>query len=130
MRILSRPSFPFVPSTMTDPRENLSEAEAMRLWQKAAQLQAEEAPLAEARAADEAILALWAEGDHAAVIDGYDEYRQFAPEAFFAHYLMLVGALGGRACTAPGVRYSDYEASAGTGQVHVWFPRPQAGWTA
>ena len=83
----------------------------------------------EARAADEAILARWAEGDHASVIDGYDEYRQFSPEAFFGHYLMLVGALGGRACTAPGVPYSAYEASAGTGQVHVWFDRPDAGWT-
>jgi hypothetical protein len=43
---------------MSDPRENLSEAEAMRLWQKAAQLQAEAARLAEARAADEAGIAL------------------------------------------------------------------------
>jgi 3,4-dihydroxyphenylacetate 2,3-dioxygenase len=84
----------------------------------------------EARAADEAVLARWAEGDHAAVIDGYDDYRPFAPEAFFGHYLMLVGALGGRACTAPGVRFSDYEASAGTGQVHDWFERPAGGWTA
>jgi 3,4-dihydroxyphenylacetate 2,3-dioxygenase len=84
----------------------------------------------EARAADEAILARWAEGDHAAVIDGYDDYRRHAPEAFFGHYLTLVGALGGRACVAPGVAYSDYEASAGTGQVHVWFARPTGGWTA
>ncbi len=83
----------------------------------------------EARAADGAILTHWAAGDHASVIDGYEGYRQFAPEAFFGHYLMLVGALGGRACTAPGIPYSDYEASAGTGQVHVWFPRPEAGWT-
>jgi aromatic ring-opening dioxygenase catalytic subunit (LigB family) len=84
----------------------------------------------EARAADGAVLAHWAEGDHAAVVDGYDDYRQFAPEAFFGHYLMLVGALGGRSCTAPGTRFSDYEASAGTGQVHVWFPKPESGWTA
>lgn len=83
----------------------------------------------EARQADERILDLWAEGDHAAVIDGYDHYRQFSPEARFGHYLMLVGALGGRDCVAPGTRYSDYEASAGTGQVHVWFPRPATGWT-
>jgi len=83
----------------------------------------------EARAADEAVLAHWAAGDHAAVIDGYEDYRQYAPEAFFGHYLTLVGAIGGRACRAPGVRFSDYEASAGTGQVHVWFERPEAGWT-
>jgi hypothetical protein len=84
----------------------------------------------EARAADEAILARWDEGDHAAVIDGYDDFRPFAPEARFGHYLTLVGAIGGRDCRAPGVRYSDYEASAGTGQVHVWFDRPDTGWTA
>jgi 3,4-dihydroxyphenylacetate 2,3-dioxygenase len=84
----------------------------------------------EARAADEAILERWEAGDHAAVIDGYDDYTRFAPEAFFGHYLMLAGAIGGRDCTAPGVRYSDYEASAGTGQVHMWFERPPGGWTA
>jgi aromatic ring-opening dioxygenase catalytic subunit (LigB family) len=84
----------------------------------------------EARAADEAVLASWAAGDHAAVIDGYEDYRQFGPEARFGHYLTVVGALGGRRCRAPGVRFSDYEASAGTGQVHVWFERPEGGWTA
>ena len=51
------------------------------------------------------------------------------PEAMFGHYLMMVGAIGGRDCTAPGVLYSDYENSIGTGQVHVWFARPAAGWT-
>jgi 3,4-dihydroxyphenylacetate 2,3-dioxygenase len=83
----------------------------------------------EARAADEAILDRWTVGDHAAVIEGYDEYRRHAPEAFFGHYLMMVGALGGRACHAPGVPYSAYEASAGTGQIHVWFDRPADGWS-
>ncbi|MDP2957251.1 MAG: hypothetical protein Q8N53_12580 [Longimicrobiales bacterium] len=39
---------------MTDDRETLSEAEALRLWQKAAELQAEAARRAEARAAGEA----------------------------------------------------------------------------
>ena len=42
---------------------------------------------------------------------------------------MMVGALGGAGCRAPGVRYSDYESAAGTGQVHMWFERPDAGWT-
>jgi hypothetical protein len=27
------------------------------------------------------------------------------------------------------LRFSEYEASVGTGQVHVWFERPLAGWT-
>jgi len=36
----------------------------------------------------------------------------------------MVGALGGSACTAPGVKYSAYESAAGTGQVHLWFDPP------
>jgi 3,4-dihydroxyphenylacetate 2,3-dioxygenase len=75
----------------------------------------------EARAADEAVLAAWARGDHAAVIDGWADYRRHSPEGFFGHYLMMVGALGGAACTVVGRPYSAYESSAGTGQVHVWF---------
>lgn len=83
----------------------------------------------EARAADEHLLALLQAGDHADVLDFVPEFSQHAPEAFFAHYLMMVGALGGADCTAPGVLFSDYESAAGTGQVHVWFERPLAGWT-
>lgn len=79
----------------------------------------------EARAADEHVLELLEAGDHAAVIDGWPQYRGFSPEGFFAHYLIMVGALGGRACTVPGTRYSAYESAAGTGQVHIWFdPSP------
>jgi aromatic ring-opening dioxygenase catalytic subunit (LigB family) len=79
----------------------------------------------EARAADEHGLDLLEAGDHAAVIDGWPQYRGFSPEGFFAHYLIMVGALGGRACTAPGTRFSAYESAAGTGQVHIWFdPSP------
>ncbi len=75
----------------------------------------------EARAMDERILELWSQGNHAAVIDLYPEYRQFAPEGFFGHYLMMIGALGGQQCTARGKQTSEYENAAGTGQVHVWF---------
>lgn len=81
---------------------------------------------AEARAADEHVIKLLEAGDHAGVIDYYPEYRPFFPEGFFGHYLMMAGALGGRACTTPGTRYSDYESSAGTGQVHIWFDGPFA----
>lgn len=84
----------------------------------------------EARAADERRLGWMEAGDHAAVIDAMDDYRQYKPEGFFGHYLMLIGALGGRNCRAPGRRFSDYENATGTGQVHVWFDRPPAGWAA
>ena len=84
----------------------------------------------EARAADETIIARREAGAHAAVIDGYSEFRAHAPEGLFGHYLMMVGALGGRDCRAPGIAYSDYEAAAGTGQIHMWFERPDSGWTA
>lgn len=81
---------------------------------------------AEARDIDARILDLWAEGNHAAVIDMYDEYRPFKPEGFFGHYLMTVGALGAHNCRAKGSRMSDYENAFGTGQVHVWFNLEQA----
>ena len=71
------------------------------------------------------ILELWERGDHAAVLDLYPEYqRAFHPEGRFAHYLMALGALGGRACRVPGERLSEYENAVGTGQVHVLF-RPE-----
>lgn len=84
----------------------------------------------EAREADEHVLELLGDGDHRGVIDWMPEYKRFAPEGRFGHYLIMVGALGGAACTAAGERFSDYEASVGTGQVHVWFERPDGGWTA
>jgi len=84
----------------------------------------------EARAADEQRLDWWRNGDHASVIDAMDDYRQHKPEGMFAHYLMMVSAVGGRQCRAIGEQYSEYESSAGTGQVHVWFERPEQGWAA
>jgi hypothetical protein len=68
-------------------------------------------------------------GEHAAVIDGWSDYRRFSPEGFFAHYLMMVGAIGGRSCTARGEMYSEYESAGGTGQAHVWFEPSNSGWT-
>lgn len=75
----------------------------------------------EARAFDEAILDRWTRGEHAAVIDAGPSYEPFKPEGRFGHYLIMAGALGGRAWTAPGIQLSDYENAFGTGQVHVWF---------
>jgi len=84
----------------------------------------------EAREADEKVIRWWEQGDHRRVIDYQPEYRRHAPEGFFGHYLMMVGAIGGSACSAAGLRYSEYESAGGTGQVHMWFERPAGGWTA
>jgi 3,4-dihydroxyphenylacetate 2,3-dioxygenase len=80
--------------------------------------------------ADMQVLEQLRAGDHAAVIQGMPSYRKAYPEGHFGHYLMLAAALGGEACRAPGELFSEYEASVGTGQVHVWFERPAGGWDA
>lgn len=74
-----------------------------------------------ARLFDKRILELWAAGDHRGVIELYPEYSALSPEGFFAHYLMMVGAIGGLECKARGVTVSEYENAVGTGQAHVWF---------
>ncbi len=83
----------------------------------------------EARAADEQRIQWMLDGDHAALVDGMDDYRQHAPEGRFGHVLMMQAAVGGRHCIATGEQLSDYENATGTGQVHVWFDRPAEGWT-
>ena len=75
----------------------------------------------EARAADRHVIECWERGDHAAVCAFYPAYRAHAPEGRFAHYLMLLGAIGGRSCRARGERLSAYENAIGTGQVHMVF---------
>lgn len=82
----------------------------------------------EAREADYERLGWWREGRHDRVIDTMDDFRRHKPEAMFAHYLIMVAALGGRDCKAIGRQFSDYENATGTGQVHVWFDRPDSGW--
>jgi len=82
----------------------------------------------EACAADQQRIKWWQSGDHAAVIDSMDDYRVHKPEGFFGHYLMMISALGARACTATGRLFGEYENATGTGQVHVWFDKPEAGW--
>jgi len=83
----------------------------------------------EARAADLERVAWLQAGEHGKVVDSMPEFLRFHPEAMFGHYLMMVGAVGGRDCTAPGVPYSEYENAIGTCQIHLWFDRPTAGWT-
>lgn len=85
---------------------------------------------AEAREADYERLDWFAQGNHAAVIDTMDEYRKHRPEGGFGHYLMMAAAIGGRDCAAKGRLFSEYENSVGTSQVHVWFDKPEGGWTA
>ena len=84
----------------------------------------------QARAADEERIEWMLAGDHAKVIDRMPEYHPHAPEGGFGHYLAMAAAIGGRDCRAPGELFSDYENATGTGQVHVWFERPEGGWTA
>lgn len=75
----------------------------------------------EAAAADREMIALLKEGNHAAVFDFLPQFKSYAPEGYFGHYLIMVGALGGASCEAQGVQFGEYEAVAGTGQAHLWF---------
>ncbi|MFM9039845.1 MAG: hypothetical protein ACKOQV_08015, partial [Betaproteobacteria bacterium] len=50
-----------------------------------------------------------------------EDYRQRPWEAFGAHYLQMLGALGGAACRAKGEALSAYENARGTGNIHMWF---------
>ena len=75
----------------------------------------------EACAADRHVIDLLKNGDHAAVLDFMPEFAQHAPEGYFGHYLTMLGAIGGKDCTAKGVQFGNYEAVAGTGQTHLWF---------
>ena len=83
-----------------------------------------------ARAADYERLDWFTTGDHARVLETMPAFHKVRPEGMFGHWLLTIGAIGEEACTAPGVLYSEYENSIGTGQVHVWFPRPEAGFPA
>ncbi len=83
----------------------------------------------EARAADLERIEWFKAGNHAAVIDGMPDFMPHKPEGRFGHYLMMVGALGGHDCIAKGEQFSDYENAVGTSQVHVWFDKPDNGWT-
>ncbi len=81
----------------------------------------------EAYAADLERIEWFTQGDHRRVLDTMPDFMRFRPEAMFAHYLMLAGALGESDLTAPGRQYGEYENSLGTGQVHLWFDRPEGG---
>ena len=73
------------------------------------------------RALDQEILALWKEGRHDIVLDRFPELEAAKYEGHGAHYVQMMGALGGKSCRAKGTQLSEYENAAGTGNVHVWF---------
>jgi 3,4-dihydroxyphenylacetate 2,3-dioxygenase len=74
-------------------------------------------------------VAWFAEGRHDLVLETMPEFLTVRPEGMFAHYLMMAAALGEQEFSAPGVPYSDYENAIGTSQIHIWFDRPDHGWT-
>jgi len=73
------------------------------------------------------VLEWFKDGNHAAVLKDFNNFKKYKPEAGFYHYLAMVGAVGEEAWTSKGELYSEYENSIGTGQVHVWFPSPEGG---
>lgn len=76
----------------------------------------------EAVRSDKQALELMAQGRHDQILDRWDEdYRRQPWEAFGAHYLQMLGAMGGRDCRARGEALSAYENARGTGNIHVWF---------
>lgn len=73
-------------------------------------------------ASDKQAIALFEQGRHDQILARWDdEYRRLPWEAFGAHYLQMVGAMGGAACTARGEPLSAYENARGTGNIHIWF---------
>ena len=81
-------------------------------------------------ASDKGAIERFRQGRHAELIEHWDEdYRKLPWEAFGAHYLQMVGAMGGRDCQARGEPLSAYENARGTGNIHIWFdtaPQPRA----
>ncbi len=77
---------------------------------------------------DKGAIALMQQGRHDQILARWDEeYRRKPWEAFGAHYLQMVGAMGGADCRARGEPLSAYENARGTGNIHVWFdPETQA----
>lgn len=76
---------------------------------------------------DKKVMAWFEEGNHAAVLEDFDNFKQFKPEAGFFHYLAMAGAVGEENWKSKGELYSEYENSIGTGQVHYWFPAQEGG---
>lgn len=73
-------------------------------------------------ASDKAAIELMRQGRHDQILARWDEDYRIKPwEAFGAHYLQMLGAMGGAACRAKGEALSAYENARGTGNIHMWF---------
>lgn len=71
---------------------------------------------------DKGAIELLKQGRHDTVLERWDdEYRKLPWEAFGAHYLQMLGAMGGADCRAKGQPLSAYENARGTGNIHIWF---------
>ena len=78
-------------------------------------------------ASDKGAIELMRQGRHDTILERWnDEYRKLPWEAFGAHYLQMLGAMGGAQCRAHGEALSAYENARGTGNIHVWFPEDAA----
>jgi 3,4-dihydroxyphenylacetate 2,3-dioxygenase len=78
-------------------------------------------------ASDKAAIELMIQGRHDLILDRWDqEYRKIFWEAFGAHYLQMIGALGGRSARYTGTPLSEYENARGTGNIHIWFDTLEA----
>ncbi len=73
-------------------------------------------------ASDKQAIELMQQGRHDTILARWDEdYRHKPWEAFGAHYLQMLGAMGGAQCRAQGEPLSAYENARGTGNIHIWF---------
>ncbi len=73
-------------------------------------------------ASDHKAIELMTQGRHDLILENWDrDYRKLPWEAFGAHYLQMIGAMGGAACSTRGIALSAYENARGTGNIHVWF---------
>ena len=72
-------------------------------------------------ALDREVIELLRQGRHDSVLDRYPELARAEYEGRGAHYVQMLGALGGRSCRARGTPCSAYENAAGTGNIHMWF---------
>ncbi|MEZ5657858.1 MAG: extradiol ring-cleavage dioxygenase [Burkholderiaceae bacterium] len=71
---------------------------------------------------DKLAIELMREGRHDRLIADWDnEFRKRTWEAFGAHYLQMLGAMGGTDCRFRGEPVSEYENARGTGNIHIWF---------